>query len=75
MPIGEDLTYAQRKGKKYKKKFVNAHQTNRERREKYRKVRQLGYPAFIANKLRDYRHTKLDQFITLHKVNEYVERV
>jgi hypothetical protein len=50
------MSYAQRKHKHYKHRFVNAHQTPEQRRDKYAKLRNMDIPPSIARKLRDFRN-------------------
>jgi len=58
---GLNLSYQERKGKKYKSPLPNAKQTPEQRREKYKKLRALGAPVTQARQLRDW------------FLNEYVE--
>jgi len=46
-------------------KFINANQTNEERRKKYRFVREKGFSSHIARRLRDWRWSKIKRFIEL----------
>ena len=54
-------------------KFVNAEQTNEERREKYHFVRNHGFSANIARWLRDWRWSKIKRFI--QKATENAEKL
>lgn len=61
--------------KQYRMNFINGLQTTQERRDKYKKIVNAGYPYWVAMRIRDWTQSHIKQFLEANDPKSYKQMV